>query len=428
MTDSKPEEKPVEATPEVSETAEEKPVEDAETKSASDEKESDKKSRVGIISDASVLPESDDPKEIVKQIEFYFADSNLRWDKFLYGLVGEENKWVDIALVAGFNRMRRFKSLDNIKKALEDSVLMEMNEDRTKMRRKNPMIMMKDPKLVDKAIQRSVYAKGFGIETKTTQFDIEKFFEETGLQINAVRLRRDDEKVFKGSVFVEFKTIEYMEKFMDLENKPKWNEQSMALIDPTAEDDAESTEKDQPSTADKASKEAEKGIQYMKKEDFVEMKMKGIRDGKIKPKNYDNSNKFDAFKKNSDSHRGDRRSGKNNNNRGGRRDGKRHRSRSPRRDDRDWRERRDEDRKNGFRDNKGGRGGRQGGRDGRDGRDGDRKRASSPKFRPDGVPIVKTGTDSTAEKKNGVKRTRDEAEGTVERAESPKRAKTETTA
>ena len=61
------------------------------------------------------------------------------------------------------------------------------------------------------------------------------FTEKTGIKINAVRLRRDDDKVFKGSVFVEFKTIEDMKKFMELEDKPEWNGQKMVLIDPKAE-------------------------------------------------------------------------------------------------------------------------------------------------------------------------------------------------
>ncbi|KAK6346711.1 hypothetical protein TWF696_006826 [Orbilia brochopaga] len=396
-----------EAKPEVVEEvkpAEEKTEEKTEGKTE-EKTEDDKKERVGIISDASVLPESDDPKEIVKQVEFYFADANLRFDKFLYGLVGEENKWVDIALVAGFNRMRRFKSLENIKKALEDSTLMELNAEKTKMRRKNPMVQLKDPKSVDKAILRSLYAKGFGAETKTSQFDIEKFFEGTGLQINAVRLRRDDDKVFKGSVFVEFKTVDEMKKFLDLAEKPKWEGKEMTLIDPNADED--DAEKEKLSTTDKAAKEAEKGIQYMTKNDFVEMKMKGIRDGKIQPKDYGRSTKFDAFKKDSGAKRG----------RGGKPNG----------DSRDWRERRDDDRKHGFKDNRGGRGGRgRGNRNG--GRDGDRDRAvsSQQKYRADGVPIIRTATEEEARGKSGVKRARDDEGGDA--AASPKKAKTDAAA
>ncbi|RVD89734.1 uncharacterized protein DFL_000727 [Arthrobotrys flagrans] len=405
MTDINPEE-PVQAPAVV----EEKPIEAVaeEKKDVAEEKTTtpEKKERVGIVSDASLLPESDDPKEIIKQVEFYFADSNLRFDKFLYGLVGEENKWVDIALVAGFNRMRRFKNLDNVKKALEDSELMELNEEKTKMRRKNAMVVLKDPKLVDKAITRSVYAKGFGAETKTSQFDIEKFFEKTGITINAVRLRRDDDKVFKGSVFVEFKTVEDMKKFMELEDKPEWNGQKMALIDPKTEPN---TDKEGKTTAEQAIAEASEGLKYMTKQDFVEMKMAAIKDGKIQAKNYAKTPKFDAFKQEGGSSAGGR---------GGRREGR------GGRDNRDWRERRDDDRKNGFR---GGRGGGRGGRGGRGrdnrGRGRDHKGGdnSGPKLRADGVPIVRAT--SASPERRSKKRSRDD--GAEADASDDKKRRTE---
>ncbi|KAK6525817.1 hypothetical protein TWF281_010860 [Arthrobotrys megalospora] len=412
MTDINPEE-PVQAQT----AAEEKPVETkAEDKKTTEEHDDSateqKKERVGIVSDASLLPESDDPKEIIKQVEFYFADSNLRFDKFLYGLVGEENKWVDIALVAGFNRMRRFKSLDNIKKALEDSELMELNEEKTKMRRKSPMIMLRDPKLVDKSITRSVYAKGFGAETKTSQFDLEKFFEKTGIKVNAVRLRRDDSKVFKGSVFVEFKTVDDMNKFMELDDKPEWDGQKMVLIDPETE--AVNPDKEKQTTAEQAIAEAALGVQYMTKQAYVDMKMKAIQEGKIKAKTYSKNPKFDAFKQdgNATGGRGGRQNG-----RGGKREGGR--------DNRDWRERRDDDRKNGFKDRRGG--GNHRGRDnrGRGGRDNRSTDNNGPKLRADGVPIVRTA--SVSPDRKAKKRSRDD-EGNNGASEDSKRSKTQAAA
>jgi len=57
-------------------------------------------------------------------------------------------------------------------------------------------------------------------------------FESTGLKVNAVRLRRDNDKVFKGSVFVEFKDVQTLQDFVALESKPKWNDQEMQLLEP----------------------------------------------------------------------------------------------------------------------------------------------------------------------------------------------------
>jgi len=50
----------------------------------------------------------------------------------------------------------------------------------------------------DKAMNSSIYAKGFGSEKPSTQFDIEAFFAPYG-PTNAIRLRRTYDKTFKGA-------------------------------------------------------------------------------------------------------------------------------------------------------------------------------------------------------------------------------------
>lgn len=96
----------------------------------------------------------------------------------------------------------------------------------------------------------SLKQKGFGEETATTQIDIEKFFEPHG-PINAVRLRRDPNKRFKKSVFVEFATDELAQNFMALEKKPVWKD---------------------------------KELMWLSKLAYVEGKVQDIKDGKIQPK------------------------------------------------------------------------------------------------------------------------------------------------
>ncbi|KAK5242475.1 hypothetical protein LTR16_008489, partial [Cryomyces antarcticus] len=156
------------------------------------------------------LPESSDPDEIRKQVEFYFSDSNLPLDKFLFDQVGgSKNKPLPIKVIHSFKRMRHFQPYSAVVAALKDSTFLDVTEDE-EIKRKVPLVDVSDDTyqnaqaMEDKTIPRSIYAKGFGREGPSTQFDIEAFFAPYG-PTNAIRLRRTyPEKVFKGSVFVEF--------------------------------------------------------------------------------------------------------------------------------------------------------------------------------------------------------------------------------
>ncbi|EGC47338.1 RNA-binding La domain-containing protein [Histoplasma capsulatum var. duboisii H88] len=194
--------------------------------------------RDNIKSDVSTLKETSDPDEIRKQVEFYFSDSNLLTDKFLLSKVGgSENRPVELSLLHSFKRMGRFQPFSAVVDALKDSKTLELTDDDTCVRRKvalpETVKESLDPTVVkvfeDKAMHRSIYAKGFGPEEPSTQFDIEAFFTPYG-PTNAIRLRRTAEKIFKGSVFVEFDSEETQKAFLALEPKPKWKGTTELLI------------------------------------------------------------------------------------------------------------------------------------------------------------------------------------------------------
>ncbi|QSS58527.1 RNA-binding La domain-containing protein [Histoplasma capsulatum] len=194
--------------------------------------------RDNIKSDVSTLKETSDPDEIRKQVEFYFSDSNLLMDKFLLSKVGgSENRPVELSLLHSFKRMRRFQPFSAVVDALKDSKTLELTDDNTCVRRKvalpETVKDSLDPTVVkvfeNKAMHRSIYAKGFGPEEPSTQFDIEAFFTPYG-PTNAIRLRRTAEKIFKGSVFVEFDSEETQKAFLALEPKPKWKGTTELLI------------------------------------------------------------------------------------------------------------------------------------------------------------------------------------------------------
>lgn len=126
------------------------------------------------------------------QVEFYFSDSNLPYDKFLFGLVGKENKPVPLKLVASFKRMKRFTNRDTLVKALQESEVLELIGDAGEetIRRKIPLditeVIPRNPRkegsdlakfraesatqynrtvavgpITDKAINKSIYAVRF---------------------------------------------------------------------------------------------------------------------------------------------------------------------------------------------------------------------------------------------------------------------------
>lgn len=224
----------VETTTLVEETKEEQPVAVTEETTVTETTTTDpssKKRKNNVVSDPSTLPKSSDHAEILKQVEFYFSDQNLPKDKFLFGLTKENDGWVPISTIAVFGRMRRFSPIEAIVEALKKSEeLLEVSEDNELVRRKIPLETNEETKEgSDKpqskgaqAFARSIYAKGFGEETATSQYDIEKFFEAFA-PVKQVRLRRTDDKKFKESVFVEFSTLEDAQKFLAQDPKPEYN-------------------------------------------------------------------------------------------------------------------------------------------------------------------------------------------------------------
>lgn len=304
--------------------------------------------RDNIKSDLTTQETSNDPVAIRKQVEFYFSDSNLPMDKFLLEKVGgSKNNAVEISILHSFKRMRHFQPLEAIIEALKDSSTLELTDDDTKVRRKEPLPSTLDNGIdvdairvfEDKAMPRSVYVKGFGDEAPSTQFDIEAFFTNHG-PTNAIRLRRNDTKNFKGSVFVEFETEELATKFLEQDPKPKFQGKDLLI---------------------------------MSKKEYCDKKVEDIKAGKIK-----------AGKDRSHGHRSHR---------GGGRFGGRDKRKRDDEDDRDWRTRREEDRKNGFRDDKR--------RHQHDRRFNDKQQDSleSKSTKDDrGVPVVKATTEADREK------------------------------
>lgn len=160
-------------------------------------------------------------QDIIRQVEYYFGESNMRRDKFLTLKVEEnEGKWVDISTLLTFNRL---KALTEDPKVVAEALLksangiVEVSEDREKIRRHpdNPLPEFNDARRKELS-KRTAYAKGFPLDAKMDV--IVEYFNKFDNVENVVMRKyfktEDKAYYFKGSVFVLFKTIEAAEEFV----------------------------------------------------------------------------------------------------------------------------------------------------------------------------------------------------------------------
>ncbi|WJX10080.1 hypothetical protein P8452_00845 [Trifolium repens] len=180
-------------------------------------------------------------KKVIRQVEFYFSDSNLPRDDFLNKTVAEsQDGMVSLALICSFNRMRKHLNLGDIKpdevkeetvkavaEVLKNAATLKLSEDGSKVGRNTEL---SKPEVVIEQVEiRTIAASPFEYTVKLEE--VESFFGQYA-KINSVRLPRHvgDKKVFCGTALVEFSSEEEMENVLkqklvyagaELELKPK---------------------------------------------------------------------------------------------------------------------------------------------------------------------------------------------------------------
>lgn len=170
-------------------------------------------------------------KRIIKQVEFYFSDSNLPRDKFLNTLMSKsEEKWCPIETIASFQRMKKItEDLSVVVAALKESTLLLVSEDGKNIKRKNPL-----PAEKINATPRCVYMKGFS-ETATLE-EIQEIVHkeikegEKLLMTTMRRMKGEESKKFKGSVFLEFDSVETAERVSKLTIKLADDAEPMVIM------------------------------------------------------------------------------------------------------------------------------------------------------------------------------------------------------
>ncbi|CAN1218704.1 La protein 1 [Linum perenne] len=180
-------------------------------------------------------------KEVLRQVEFYFSDSNLPRDKFMTETVtSSEDGMVSLALICSFARMRGYLKLGEIKpedvpedtlkavaEVLAKSASVKLSEDGKKVGRVSPL--MKPEEIVEQLDGRTVAVSPLPFDANREA--LRSFFSQYGT-VNSVRLPNHiaDRKVFSGTALVEFSTDDEAEKVLsqsltfagaELELKPK---------------------------------------------------------------------------------------------------------------------------------------------------------------------------------------------------------------
>ncbi|KAI7730348.1 hypothetical protein M8C21_025105 [Ambrosia artemisiifolia] len=169
--------------------------------------------------------------KIIKQVEYYLSDENLRTDKFLLKyLAKDEEGYVPVAVIASFKKLKKLthhKSL--IVAALKESSLLTLSSNEKKVKRIHPFPLTEflDPELCTVLVEN--------LPEDHTIENLKKLFCHAGTikkitvhEENATRDARKfsiEEKLLSGKLYasVEYETVEAAEKAVaTLNNEHDW--------------------------------------------------------------------------------------------------------------------------------------------------------------------------------------------------------------
>jgi lupus La protein len=156
------------------------------------------------------MTENSDLGKIKKQVEFYFGDSNYRVDKFLREECLKNEGWIPIKTILGFKKLSELtSSIEDVKDALKDSKVVELKDDQIK---KIETEEYKRYITSEDIEQRVIHIKG--LDKSMGLEDIERLLSKY-MDPVLIRMRRDKQRNFKGSVFVELKSVEDVQKALE---------------------------------------------------------------------------------------------------------------------------------------------------------------------------------------------------------------------
>lgn len=113
-------------------------------------------------------------EKVRKQVEFYFSDSNLQTDKFLWKIYESNDGWVELKTILTFGRMRQYRPEDKVISALKELKKLVLSANNDMIRRKDPIKDFNEVKNTRK--RNTIHIEGFPKDL--SQDDVENWVNE----------------------------------------------------------------------------------------------------------------------------------------------------------------------------------------------------------------------------------------------------------
>lgn len=159
----------------------------------------------------SVYKGEDFDLKVRKQVEFYFSDSNLQTDKFLWKIYEANDGWVELKTILTFSRMRQFRPEDKVIAALKESSKLVLSANEDMIRRSDPLKDFNEVKNIRK--RNTVHIEG--LPSDASQDDLESFFNKLASNFpkeNSIcslrRIKKRANNEFFGVIDIELNTQE----------------------------------------------------------------------------------------------------------------------------------------------------------------------------------------------------------------------------